>query len=122
MPPLEILEGFNVFPAGTYDITSPDHVATFQIGTATYAGISSPAGLTIVNITESPTYVSRYNGAPVTDVSSTLQPIFTAFVSIDGSTYALSEHGRYLVILKANDNVNFNLIKIIEDGQDTLQR
>ena len=118
LPPLEILESFNVFPAGTYDITSPDHVATFQIGTATYAGISSPAGLTIVNITESPTYVSRYNGAPVTDVSSTLQPTFTAFVSIDGSTYALSEHGRYLVILKANDNVNFNLIKIIEDGQD----
>ena len=51
-------------------------------------------------------------------MSHTLKPIFTAFVSIDGSTYALSEHGRYLVILKANDNVNFNLIKIIEDGQD----
>ena len=52
LPPLEILEGFSVTPVGTYDITSPDHVATFQIGTATYAGISSDAGLTIVNITD----------------------------------------------------------------------
>ena len=66
LPPLEILDGFSVTPVGTYDITSPDHVATFQIGTATYAGISSDAGLTIVNITDlgSPTYVSRYNGNP----------------------------------------------------------
>ena len=63
LPPLEILDGFSTTPAGIYGISSPDHVATFQIGTATYAGISSNAGLTIVNITDlgSPTYVSRYD-------------------------------------------------------------
>ena len=52
VPPLEILDGFSTTPAGIYGITNPDHVATFQIGTATYAGISSDAGLTIVNITD----------------------------------------------------------------------
>ena len=52
LPPLEILDGFSTTPAGIYGITNPDHVATFQIGTATYAGISSNAGLTIVNITD----------------------------------------------------------------------
>ena len=120
LPSLEILDGFSTTPAGTYGITSPDHVATFQIGTATYAGISSNAGLTIVNITEigSPTYVSRYNGKPVSGTSNTLQPSFTAFVSIDGSTYALSDHGRYLVILKANNLVSFSRIAVIEDGQN----
>ena len=45
-----LLDGFSTTPAGIYGITNPDHVATFQIGTATYAGISSNAGLTIVNI------------------------------------------------------------------------
>ena len=67
LPPLEILDGFSTTPAGIYGITNPDHVATFQIGTATYAGISSDAGLTIVNITDlgSPTYVSRYMGNPL---------------------------------------------------------
>ena len=111
LPPISLVESFTVSPAGTLVnstiIDNPDHIATFQIGTATYAGISSSKGLTIMNITDigSPIHVSRYNGAPVSGISTTLQPSFTAFVSIDGSTYALSEHGRYLVILKANNLV-----------------
>ena len=116
LPPLEILEGFSVTPAGTYDISSPDHVTTFQIGTATYAGISSDAGLTIVNITESPTYVSRYNGKP--DGINIFSPSVTAFVSIDGSTYALSEYGVRVAIFKATNLVSFNSIAVIRDGQD----
>ena len=124
LPPLSLVESFTVSPAGTIvdstTIDNPDHIATFQIGTATYAGISSSKGLTIMNITDigSPTHVSRYNGAPVSGISTTLQPSFTAFVSIDGSTYALSEHGRYLVILKANNLVSFSPIKLLEDGED----
>ena len=124
LPPLSLVESFTVSPAGTLvnstTIDNPDHIATFQIGTATYAGISSTKGLTIMNITDigSPTHVSRYNGAPVSGISTTLQPSFTAFVSIDGSTYALSEHGRYLVILKANNLVSFSPIKLLEDGED----
>ena len=124
LPPISLVESFTVSPAGTIvdstTIDNPDHVATFQIGTATYAGISSSKGLTIMNITDigSPTHVSRYNGAPVSGVSTTLQPSFTAFVSIGGSTYALSEHGRYLVILKANNLVSFSPIKLLEDGED----
>ena len=124
LPPISLVESFTVSPAGTIvdstTIDNPDHVATFQIGTATYAGISSSKGLTIMNITDigSPTHVSRYNGAPVSGISTTLQPSFTAFVSIDGSTYALSEHGRYLVILKANNLVSFSPIKLLEDGED----
>ena len=118
LPSLAILDGFSVTPVGTYDITSPDHVATFQIGTATYAGISSDAGLTIVNITDlgSPTYVSRYNGNPTgTNVFS---PSFTAFVTIDGSTYALSEYGSRVAIFKANNLVSFNYIANASDGQN----
>ena len=124
LPPISLVESFTVLPAGTLvnstTIDNPDHIATFQIGTATYAGISSDEGLTIMNITDigSPTHVSRYNGAPVSGISTTLQPSFTAFVSIDGSTYALSEHGRYLVILKANNLVSFSPIKLLEDGED----
>ena len=118
LPPLEILEGFSVTPVGTYDITSPDHVATFQIGTATYAGISSDAGLTIVNITDlgSPTYVSRYSGNPTG--SNVFSPLFTAFVTIDGSTYALSEYGSRVAIFKANNLVSFNHIATASDGEN----
>ena len=67
LPPLEILEGFSVTPAGTWTdgvrIANPTHVSTFQIGTATYAGISSDKGLAIINITDigSPAHVSFIN-------------------------------------------------------------
>ena len=94
LPSLEILEGFSTTPAGTLvnsaTINNPTHVATFQIGTATYAGISNGKGLTIVNITDigSPTHVSRYNGQPVSGLTA-FKPAFTAFVSIDGSTQPL---------------------------------
>ena len=93
LPPISLVESFSVSPAGTIvnstTIDNPDHVATFQIGTATYAGISSDKGITIINITDigSPTHVSRYNGKPI-DSQGLVSPIFTAFVSIDGSTYA----------------------------------
>ena len=68
-PPLSIVEDFTVSPVATIvnsaSINDPDHVSTFKIGIATYAGISSTKGLTIINITDigSPTPVSRYSGA-----------------------------------------------------------
>ena len=123
MPPISLVESFTVLPAGTLvnstTIDNPDHVATFQIGTATYAGISSDKGITIINITDigSPTHVSRYNGKPI-DSQGLVSPIFTAFVSIDGSTYALAEHGNYMSILKANNLVSFNHVTTVQDGQN----
>ena len=116
------MESFTVSPAGTLvnstTIDNPDHIATFQIGTATYAGISSSKGLTIINITDigSPTHVSRYSGKP--DGVNGFLPAVTAFVSIDGSTYALSEYGVRVAIFKANNLVSFNPIAVIIDGQD----
>ena len=94
-----------------------DHIATFQI--STYAGISSDKGLTIINITDigSPTHVSRYSGKP--DGVNGFLPAVTAFVSIDGSTYALSEYGVRVAIFKANNLVSFNPIAVIIDGQDS---
>ena len=123
LPPISLVESFTVLPAGTLvnstTIDNPDHVATFQIGTATYAGISSDKGITIINITDigSPTHVSRYNGKPI-DSQGLVSPIFTAFVSIDGSTYALAEHGNYMSILKANNLVSFNHVTTVQDGQN----
>ena len=122
MPPISLVESFTVSPAGTLvnstTIDNPDHIATFQIGTATYAGISSAKGLTIINITDigSPTHVSRYNGQP--DGVNGFLPAVTAFVSIDGSTYALSEYGVRVAIFKANNLVSFNPIAVIRDGND----
>ena len=123
LPPLSLVESFTVSPAGTFvdstTIDNPDHIATFQIGTATYAGISSDKGLTIINITDigSPTHVSRYSGKP--DGVNGFLPAVTAFVSIDGSTYALSEYGVRVAIFKANNLVSFNPIAVIIDGQDS---
>ena len=89
------------------------------MGTATYAGISNGKGLTIVNITDigSPTHVSRYNGQPVSGLTA-FKPAFTAFVSIDGSTYALASHGSNLVILKANNLVSFHPVAVATHNQD----
>ena len=113
-----------VSPAGTYvnsaSINDPDHVSTFKIGTATYAGISSAKGLTIINITDigSPTPVSRYSGTPISGQGA-FSPSFTTFVSINGSTYALSEHGNNIVILKADNNVSFAPVASASDGQNS---
>ena len=71
LPPISLVNSLSVSPAGTIvnstSIDNPDHVTTFQIGTATYAGVSSHKGLAIINITNigSPTHVSLYNGTPV---------------------------------------------------------
>ena len=117
LPPISLVESFTVSPAGTLvnstTIDNPDHIATFQIGTATYAGISSAKGLTIINITDigSPTHVSRYNGQP--DGVNGFLPAVTAFVSINGSTYALSDYGVRVAIFKANNLVSFNPIAVI---------
>ena len=83
------------------------------------AGISSDKGLTIINITDigSPTPVSRYSGTPITGQGA-LSPSFTTFVSIGGSTYALSEHGNSMVILKANNLVSFTPVASASDGQN----
>ena len=122
-PPLSLVGDFTISPAGTIvnstSIDNPDHVTTFQIGTATYAGVSSHKGLAIINITNigSPTHVSLYNGTPV-EGGNSLSPEFTTFVSIDGSTYALSEHGNHVVILKADNLVSFNPITVVTDGQN----
>ena len=123
-PPLSIVEDFTVSPVATIvnsaSINDPDHVSTFKIGTATYAGISSTKGLTIINITDigSPTPVSRYSGTPISGQGA-FSPLFTTFVSISGSTYALSEHGNNIVILKADNNVSFAPVASASDGQNS---
>ena len=123
-PPLSIVEDFTVSPVATIvnsaSINDPDHVSTFKIGTATYAGISSTKGLTIINITDigSPTPVSRYSGTPISGQGA-FSPSFTTFVSISGSTYALSEHGNNIVILKADNNVSFAPVASASDGQNS---
>ena len=50
-----------------------------------------------------------------------LSPSFTAFVSIDGSTYALSEYGTRMAILKANNLVSFSPIANVKMVKTALQ-
>ena len=72
--------------------TSVNHVSTFQIGTATYAGTSSGLGLSIINITDinSPSLVSTVHNA--SHMMALGMWDHTTFVLVDGSTYALSAY------------------------------
>ena len=121
MPPLEILEGFSVTPAGTWTdgvrIANPTHVSTFQIGTATYAGISSDKGLAIINITDigSPAHVSFINDVADASIAS-FEPRSTTFVSIDGSTYALSPYSTSMAIIKVSNSGSLSTVSSVTDG------
>ena len=121
LPPLEILEGFSVTPAGTWTdgvrIANPTHVSTFQIGTATYAGISSDKGLAIINITDigSPAHVSFINDVADASIAS-FEPRSTTFVSIDGSTYALSPYSTSMAIIKVSNSGSLSTVSAVTDG------
>ena len=103
LPPISLTSGLNVYSAGSFDIaTSPPkrtHVSTFQIDTATYAGISTEEGLFIMNITDirSPSNVSTVFNASL-NVSVSLGVQSATFVSLDGLTYALSVYGSSVLI------------------------
>ena len=93
---------------------------TFQIDTATYAGLSSDSGLFIINITDinSPSLVSTvFNGSLSGDASSFVVP-HTTFVSIDGSTYALSAHSSGVLITNVNNPASPSFVAYVTDGQD----
>ena len=126
LPPLEILEGFSVTPAGTWTdgvrIANPTHVSTFQIGTATYAGISSDKGLAIINITDigSPAHVSFINDVADASIAS-FEPRSTTFVSIDGSTYALSPYSTSMAIIKVSNSGSLSTVSAVTDGSGTIQ-
>ena len=71
LPPISLVESFMCLTCWNYcnstTIDNPDHVATFQIGTATYAGISSIKALQYKHYRHWITgimgnHVSRYNG------------------------------------------------------------
>ena len=93
---------------------------TFQIDTATYAGLSSDSGLFIINITDinSPSLVSTvFNGSLSGDASSFVVP-HTTFVSIDGSTYAISAHSSGVLITNVNNPASPSFVAYVTDGQD----
>ena len=97
---------------------------TFQIDTATYAGLSSDSGLFIINITDinSPSLVSTvFNGSLSGDTSSFVVP-HTTFVSIDGSTYALSAHSSGVLITNVNNPASPSFVAYVTDGQDGFTR
>ena len=127
LPPISF-DVFDVSSAGSFKFTTDDitsyHVDTFQIDTATYAGLSSDSGLFIINITDinSPSLVSTvFNGSLSGDASSFVVP-HTTFVSIDGSTYALSAHSSGVLITNVNNPASPSFVAYVTDGQDGFTR
>ena len=127
LPPISF-DVFDVSSAGSFKFTTDDitsyHVDTFQIDTATYAGLSSDSGLFIINITDinSPSLVSTvFNGSLSGDTSSFVVP-HTTFVSIDGSTYALSAHSSGVLITNVNNPASPSFVAYVTDGQDGFTR
>ena len=91
-----------------------------RLDTATYAGLSSDLGLFIINITDinSPSLVSTvFNGSLSGDASSFVVP-HTTFVSIDGSTYAISAHSSGVLITNVNNPASPSFVAYVTDGQD----
>ena len=124
LPPISFNDVFDVSSAGSFKFTTADitsyHVDTFQIDTATYAGLSSDSGLFIINITDinSPSLVSTvFNGSLSGDASSFVVP-HTTFVSIDGSTYAISAHSSGVLITNVNNPASPSFVAYVTDGQD----
>ena len=119
LPPISF-DVFDVSSAGSFKFTTDDitsyHVDTFQIDTATYAGLSSDSGLFIINITDinSPSLVSTvFNGSLSGDASSFVVP-HTTFVSIDGSTYALSAHSSGVLITNVNNPASPSFVAYVD--------
>ena len=101
-PPLSFASGFDVSSAGSFDIptnVAPNHVSTFKIDTATYAGFRTVEGVFIMNITDirSSSYVSTVFNTSLS-VPSSPGVTYVTFVVIDGFTYALSTYFNSMLI------------------------
>ena len=88
--------------AGSFDIptnVAPNHVSTFKIDTATYAGFRTVEGVFITNITDirSSSYVSTVFNTSLS-VPSSPGVTYVTFVVIDGFTYALSTYFNSMLI------------------------
>ena len=122
LPPISLTSGLNVYSAGSFDIaTSPPkrtHVSTFQIDTATYAGISTEEGLFIMNITDirSPSNVSTVFNASL-NVSVSLGVQSATFVSLDGLTYALSVYGSSVLITDVTNPASPSYVSHVSENQ-----
>ena len=94
-PPLSFESDLDVSSAGSFKLTTlsiaRNHVNTFQIDTATYAGVSTSNGLYIMNITNIRS-ISNVSTVSHTSITGNAGITYTDFVLIDGSTYALSGH------------------------------
>ena len=101
-PPLSFASGLDVSSAGSFDIptnVAPNHVSTFKIDTATYAGFRTVEGVFIMNITDirSSSYVSTVFNTSLS-VPSSPGVTYVTFVVIDGFTYALSTYFNSMLI------------------------
>ena len=102
LPPLSFASGLDVSSAGSFDIptnVAPNHVSTFKIDTATYAGFRTVEGVFITNITDirSSSYVSTVFNTSLS-VPSSPGVTYVTFVVIDGFTYALSTYFNSMLI------------------------
>ena len=122
LPPISYTGIFDVSSAGSLDglnnFGSIKHVSTFQIGTATYAGITSNPGLSIINIThiKSPNLVSTVFN---TSLAVSLGSSYTSFVLLDGSTYALSTYDNSMLITNVTNPASPSYVAHVVDGQNS---
>ena len=93
-------------------------MSTFQIDTATYAGISTEEGLFIMNITDirSPSNVSTVFNASL-NVSVSLGVQSATFVSLDGLTYALSVYGSSVLITDVTNPASPSYVSHVSENQ-----
>ena len=122
LPPISYTGIFDVSSAGSLDglnnFASIKHVSTFQIGTATYAGITSNPGLSIINITniKSPNLVSTVFNTSLVGI---LGSAYTSFVLLDGSTYALSTYDNSMLITNVTNPASPSYVAHVVDGQNS---
>ena len=120
-PPLSFESDLDVSSAGSFKLTTlsiaRNHVNTFQIDTATYAGVSTSNGLYIMNITNIRS-ISNVSTVSHTSITGNAGITYTDFVLIDGSTYALSGHLSGVLITDVTNPASPSYVAHATDGQD----
>ena len=121
LPPLSYTNVFGISSAGSFGIPSnnaPNHVSTFKVDTATYAGFSTADGVFIMNITDirSSSYVSTVHNASL-NVAISPGTSYVTFVVIDGFTYALSAYYNSVLITDVTNPATPSYVAHAKDGE-----
>ena len=125
LPPISFASGLDVSSAGSFDIptnVAPNHVSTFKIDTATYAGFSTLEGVFITNITDirSSSYVSTVFNTSLS-VPSSPGATYVTFVVIDGFTYALSTYFNSMLITDVTNPATPSYVAHVKDDEGALR-